>query len=86
MPSDQKENAKEKEEDSVCAKCAGKHDTRVCTSTVTKCPNCTKAGHESNLDHPAYAPNCPTYIAEQNKVKDTINYYTAKNPTTQSRY
>ena len=66
--------------DSVCAICAGNHDTRTCTSNtpnMTKCANCERAGHE-NVMHPAYALDCPCYLAEQQKLKKTINYY-AKN-------
>ena len=50
-------------------------DTRRCQNTGKfKCINCSIAGFE-NIDHCASSFQCPTYIAEQEKLKKSINYY-----------
>ena len=65
--------------DSVCAICAGNHDTRGCSNEpgMFKCVNCERSGQEDFM-HPAYSLDCACYKAEQQKLKKTINYY-AKN-------
>ena len=64
----------------VCALCAGNHDTRQCQveENMYKCTNCVRAGKEDCM-HPAYSLECPSYIAEQDKLKKSIHYY-QKNP------
>lgn len=64
----------------VCALCAGSHDTRSChvDETQYKCSNCSKA-NKGQCSHAANSLDCPSYIAEQDKLKKSINYY-AKNP------
>ena len=62
--------------DKVCALCTGNHDTRGCQTDEDfhKCNNCTKAGKDE-FSHAAFSHECPSYIAEQNKLKKSINYY-----------
>ena len=40
--------------------------------------NCVKAGKDE-VSHAAFSFECPSYIAEQDKLKKSINYY-SKNP------
>lgn len=66
---------KECKKEEVCANCAERHDTRRCQNTGKfKCINCSIAGFE-NIDHCASSFQCPSYIAEQEKLKKSINYY-----------
>ena len=60
----------------VCALCTGNHDTRGCQQDVNmyKCVNCEKSGQDDFM-HPAYSLDCPSYTAEQAKLKKSINYY-----------
>lgn len=60
----------------ICGKCAGKHDTRQCEadSTSYKCINCAIGGF-ANTNHMASSYNCPAYIAEQEKLKKSIHFY-----------
>lgn len=47
-----------------CAKCAGNHRTRLCTSDIIKCANC-------HGDHPSTDVNCPnrfTYLNMREKL------------------
>lgn len=64
----------------VCALCTGNHDTRGCHTDehMYKCVNCEKSGQEDFM-HAAHSLHCPSYIAEQTKLRKSINYY-AKNP------
>lgn len=49
----------------ACTKCAGKHNTRECTSTQSKCINCVYINQSLNLninvEHSALDRECPTY-------------------------
>ena len=60
----------------VCALCAGSHDTRSCSTDEEyhQCANCIKA-KKDDVSHAAYALQCPMYLAEQNKLKKSINFY-----------
>lgn len=60
----------------VCAHCAGEHDTRRCQEDTGnyKCVNCSIAGFDE-VNHSAYSFECPTYVAEQEKLKKSIHYY-----------
>ena len=62
--------------DKVCALCTGKHDTRDCRTDEDhhKCNNCVKADRDE-FSHAAFSHDCPSYIAEQDKLKKTIHYY-----------
>ena len=62
----------------TCAKCTGSHETHTCTSNVVKCANCALNGY-AELNHLASDNRCQTYIAAQEKLKSTINYYASKN-------
>ena len=68
---------KECKKDPVCARCGQRHDTRRCTKDDGhyKCINCSVSGFE-DTDHMASSFNCPAYIAEQDKLKKSIHYYT----------
>ena len=70
-------NDKECKKDPVCARCGQRHDTRRCTKDDGhyKCINCSVSGFE-DTDHMASSFNCPAYIAEQDKLKKSIHYYT----------
>ena len=67
---------KECKKSEVCAKCAGRHDTRSCTLSTGsyKCINCSTAGFE-DVGHMASSFDCPAYIAEQERLKKSIHYY-----------
>lgn len=60
----------------VCAHCAGNHDSRKCKEDAGnyKCINCSIAGM-ADVSHSASSFQCPTYIAEQEKLKKSIHYY-----------
>ena len=67
---------KECKKPEVCAYCAGAHDTRKCKNdTGLKCINCSIAGLQ-DVGHSASSFDCPTYVAEQGKLKKSIHYYT----------
>ena len=51
-----------------CAKCGLDHATNTCSSTTSKCVNCTKAG-KTATDHTAYDPKCPVLQIEVEKKK-----------------
>ena len=63
----------------VCALCAGNHDTRGCRHDrdLCKCVNCEKLGHDDFM-HPAFSLDCPSYVAEQDKLRRSINWYQKK--------
>ena len=67
---------KECRKNEVCAKCAGRHDTRKCTLSTDdyKCINCSTAGFE-DIGHQASSFDCPAYVAEQERLKKSIHYY-----------
>ena len=60
----------------VCALCSGNHDTRRCEidENQYKCVNCVKAEHD-DVSHAANSLGCRCYVAEQEKLKKSINYY-----------
>ena len=60
----------------VCALCTGNHDTRTCRTDEEhyKCVNCFNA-NEDEFSHAAFSPDCACYIAEQDKIRKSINYY-----------
>ena len=67
-----------KANDPVCGKCADKHETETCRTFNSKCSNCQTAGM-TKTNHPAYSKNCPCYIKEQDRLRDSIPYYGLKN-------
>ena len=60
----------------VCAHCAEHHDTRKCNKEDGnyKCINCAIGGFK-DTSHKASSIDCPAYIAEQDKLKKSIFYY-----------
>ena len=62
--------------DEVCALCTGNHDTRGCSQDPEhyRCVNCEHAEME-DFWHAADSIHCHSYIAEQEKLRKTINYY-----------
>ena len=74
--------AKDCKKTEVCALCTANHATRSCNQDEAhyKCVNCVKSGKgDDEVWHPAYHHECPSYVAEQDKLKKSIHYYT-KNP------
>jgi len=68
----------------VCANCAGNHCTADCTVDTSdtsnlRCANCGKLGNGGDVRHRASDPNCPSFLHEQVKLKNSINYYNQKN-------
>ena len=58
----------------VCANCAENHSTRDCSSTVSKCINCVKAGIPIiECDHRSDDSGCPCLRKEQEKMKNNLN-------------
>lgn len=70
----------------TCGHCSGNHESGSCPNrdtegTIPCCVNCKKSRH-SDTDqhsHSAFDRSCPTYIAEQDKLKKSISYYHSKN-------
>ena len=69
----------------VCAECSGNHDTLECQQKTEphfspSCSNCKDSKNNSQQHtHSASDRSCPAYQAEQNKLKHSISYYSAKN-------
>ena len=69
----------------VCAECSGNHDTLDCDKKSEptfqpSCVNCKSSKKDTQQHtHSASDRSCPAYQAEQNKLKDSISYYTKKN-------
>lgn len=59
----------------LCAYCAGKHDSETCTNQTPECINCILSNKEykefgypqpvKDTSHPAYSPQCPSYLRER---------------------
>jgi ribosome-associated translation inhibitor RaiA len=58
----------------VCGKCSGEHETKNCTSEVIRCYNCVQAKHR-DTNHETSFYKCTAYIEAQKKLESTINYY-----------
>ena len=60
----------------VCALCSEEHDTIGCVTDVDhyRCNNCVNADKDE-FSHATYSSDCAVYIAEQDKLRKTINYY-----------
>ena len=71
--------------ESVCSECSGNHDSLQCpekskVSFHPSCVNCKKSKDNSEQHtHSAADRSCPAYQSEQNKLKNSISYYTQKN-------
>ena len=68
-----------KAKDPTCGHCSGKHESNSCTMKDTpsfkaKCSNCSHKNTESQ-DHSAFDLTCTSYKAEQEKLRDMINFY-----------
>ena len=60
-------------DDPRCALCCGDHETRNCPKdTCKKCINCVRANH-SDTGHEAYWKQCPVYLDEMKKCKNSLN-------------
>ena len=57
----------------VCANCAGDHKTEGCQSSDICCANCKRDGHTH--DHSAFSLSCVSYIKEQKKIKNAIEFH-----------
>ena len=57
----------------VCGKCAGDHRTDSCESENQCCSNCKKQGHQH--DHSAFSQSCISYIKEQKKLQNSIQFH-----------
>ena len=68
---------KECKRNEICGKCSENHDTRNCSKgeNFFKCINCSVGGF-AEVDHSAYSFECPSYLAEQEKLRKSIHYYT----------
>ena len=69
----------------VCANCAGAHSTADCSvdtsdASFLKCANCSKHGNGGDVAHKASDSKCPSFKAEQDKLKRSIEYYNPKAP------
>jgi len=72
-------------EKSICGYCSKNHPSEDCPENKTGtlipcCINCSKGkyGDERNT-HTAFDRICPAYVAEQQHLRKTINYYSSKN-------
>ena len=67
---------KECKRNEVCGKCSELHDTRKCDKGQEnyKCINCSISGFEE-VNHCASSFDCPAYLAEQEKLKKSIHFY-----------
>ena len=71
----------------TCGYCAGAHETRTCqlkqNSVLSDqcCSNCKSSSdvnQNENCKHPAYSFECPSFKAEQAKLKRSIPFYQRK--------
>jgi hypothetical protein len=69
----------------TCGYCSGPHESQQCpldphnyTPCCTNCKNHNKFDSEKH-SHTAFDRACPAYIAEQDKLKRSINFYNQKN-------
>ena len=63
----------------VCGYCSEEHNSKDCPKKTNnpsshRCSNCIKIG-KNGSGHSAFYYRCPAYLAEQNRLKNTINYY-----------
>lgn len=69
----------------VCGHCSGNHHSDDCNEKENEgflkcCVNCKNSKSDSEKHtHTAFDRICPTYIAEQNKLRKTITFYDSKN-------
>jgi len=61
---------------SLCGKCAGKHNTWNCKEKKEECCNCKKKNLKYD-DHSATSKSCPVYKKQLQYVKEKINYVTS---------
>ena len=69
--------------DQICGHCcSGDHQTRDCPTKnnptdacCTNCKNSRDSGLSQNYNHPTYSMSCPSYLAEQQKLKRSIPFY-----------
>ena len=73
------DNDTENKTTKVCGYCSEEHLSKDCpkktnSPSTHKCNNCIKIG-KNGSGHSAFYYRCPAYLAEQNRLKSTINYY-----------
>ena len=66
------------ENDPICGKCSGPHETESCSAEQHKCINCHKNNFD-NTNHLASDPFCKSYVAAQKKLEQSIGFYKRKN-------
>ena len=57
----------------ICAKCGGEHKLGECNSTMEKCINCEKRGHDDH-NHRTNGVKCPVYKEELTRVKNRTDH------------
>ena len=75
-----------KETQFTCGHCSGNHESNTCPNqsiagSLPCCANCkkSKVSDTHQHTHSAFDRSCPTYIAEQDKLRKSISYYHSKN-------
>ena len=72
-----------KAKDPTCGHCSEKHESNACPSKDSpnfqaKCTNCTHKNVQCEA-HSTFDPTCPSYKAEQEKLRKMISFYNQKN-------
>ena len=74
------DTCKQKDQSPKCAYCAGKHESRGCTSRNSpKCVNCSALGGGSPFDHYASSVGYPLMVAQKKRIIENTNYLSSKN-------
>ena len=69
----------------TCGHCSKNHPSETCPERTINgflpcCSNCSNGKFDGEKHtHSAFDRNCPSYVAEQNRLKKTITYYSQKN-------
>ena len=69
----------------VCGHCSGNHSTNSCEFVKKEgfhpcCNNCKASTFDSDkYTHTTSSHACPSYVAEQNKLRKSMSYYDSKN-------
>ena len=56
----------------VCGKCSSNHETRDCTSNVSKCINCVR-NNFGDVSHYTNSSKCPSKMQKQASLKERLN-------------
>ena len=65
---------KQKGEQPTCGRCAERHKSNLCRSTIMKCVNCFERGISVGADHSVFDRDCRTYDAEKMRVKNNTDH------------